>query len=1716
MFELRRNEVKQIRKRKIKMKKIAFIHLFLFLVNAITGGNPSNPKKFVSGKDVFGTRNFIENKGQFDKDLMGDYTIEALLDNGQEKIFFTNKGLVYELVKRYPLTEEQREAMEKGKHVTPKPAKIYHVNMNWLNANPNIAVEKSEKQSHYFTYGEAKYNSYAYKKLTYKNVYPNIDIEYIIPEDKDYGIKYNVIVHPGANVADIKIAYTGDVDKIKQTNDGNILIKTPLDDITEHAPTTFYENKQEVESLFSLKDGIIGFNLPKGYNKNQTLIIDPFVSSATSLTSTNFAFDVDYDYGGNTYIYGGLQAFKVAMYNSAGILQWTFSGIIASIPWSTAPFVNGDAEGNIAVDKANRKTYVGQGLNSNTGLGFNFGNEVIRLDAAGNYDNFAAKTDTINPEGTNFNEVWDIIVPCSTNSVILLGGGNFTLNAVNIDVSTGSSTPISFMPPNIIPSRDVISHAIDEAGSIFLIIGCNSVNCGNNGLYSVNSAFNGNIWNQWSGFNSFSEFYNKSSYLGYPGVASNGFNCLAVNNNYLFYYDGSNLAAYNKANGVLITSINVPSLTLMQQGGIAVDECNNLYLGGNSSILSYDFDGINFNALPSIPLGSSSANPYVFDIKLDKINGLLYVCGNGLVGVYSAINSQNTGTSVASFTYSTINFCSPNTYSFSPPITPTFVCAINNTPSYSWFFGDAVSGSADTSYLANPIHFYGNAGAYTVTLNIIYPCAVITRTQTIVITNSVVGIITTTNASCSNVSNGSASIAVPGISAGASYTWANGFSTQITSIATATNLSTGFYTITAADPSFTCPLIQTFQITSPPPLTINIVASSPTACAGTNITFTANTSGGTAGYTYTWTGGPNTQTRVVSQAIGGIYTYTVNSSDTNTCLLSNTVSVNFQVLPAVVIIPIPSICPLQTASLSAFGATNYTWLPTVSIGNTFTVNPASTSVYSVIGSVNGCVGTAVTTTVSVKPIPIPTLTSNSPVCSTQTLNLFAIGANTYQWSGPLGFISGAQNPTINPVSLNNAGTYSALVTGLNSCTAIATTSITILAPPSITISSAPACENQNLNLFSNAGAGATYTWSGISGLNSNLQNPVIANVALSQSGLYNVRVTSIQGCTNNAVVNALVVPPPFPVATLVGNGTLCAQALNGSPNTITLTSSGANAYTLSTPAYIANNNPSGSVNNLFTIPPFQNVTTVATATLTGSNGVCTNSSTVTFTIIPNPTVSVSSPTPVICAGQSFTYTSNGASSYTWSAGTPGLTTYTSPITIASPTVTSVYSVVGGSLGCNSGTQTNTLTVNPLPVLIPSSGSVCIGSAITLSVGGTAVNFTWSPNVGLSTTNGSTINASPSGYQTYNIVGEANTCTSSAQTFVYVWPLPTPTSSVSKNPICLNEITTLQGFGVGSSGGYEWKGPDGSIYLNQNVDLLAYNMDFAGTYTLIVTDGNGCKNATTTNLNIQPLPRGLLSGNNAGCIPFCTTLTFSSNSPSTTATWQYNQQLVSNQTSLSFTKCFNTMGNHQLTGYLFDAITGCSNTITSNITVYEKPQANFEYNPNKPIEGFDEVNFNSTSKGDNLSKYTWYFNANVPVYNNTGYQADTKSTNYLFDKAGIYTIALIVKNTWGCVDTVTKGIRVEPDFNVYVPNSFTPNEDDVNEVFQAKGTGIKLFKLFVFNRWGEQVFEANDITKGWDGNFKGQPCKSDVYVWKIRVTDTNGKVNDLQGHVTLYR
>jgi gliding motility-associated-like protein len=98
--------------------------------------------------------------------------------------------------------------------------------------------------------------------------------------------------------------------------------------------------------------------------------------------------------------------------------------------------------------------------------------------------------------------------------------------------------------------------------------------------------------------------------------------------------------------------------------------------------------------------------------------------------------------------------------------------------------------------------------------------------------------------------------------------------------------------------------------------------------------------------------------------------------------------------------------------------------------------------------------------------------------------------------------------------------------------------------------------------------------------------------------------------------------------------------------------------------------------------------------------------------------------------------------------------------------------------------------------------------------------------------------------------------------------------------------------------------------------------------------------------------------------------------------------------------------------------------------------------------------------------------------------------------------------------------VEAPYTFYIPNCFTPNGDGNNEMFFGEGTYIKTFHILIFDRWGNKIYESNDVTKGWDGKVQGgssgKLVEEDVYVWKIEIEDTNSKIHKYMGRVTLVR
>ena len=295
------------------------------------------------------------------------------------------------------------------------------------------------------------------------------------------------------------------------------------------------------------------------------------------------------------------------------------------------------------------------------------------------------------------------------------------------------------------------------------------------------------------------------------------------------------------------------------------------------------------------------------------------------------------------------------------------------------------------------------------------------------------------------------------------------------------------------------------------------------------------------------------------------------------------------------------------------------------------------------------------------------------------------------------------------------------------------------------------------------------------------------------------------------------------------------------------------------------------------------------------------------------------------------------------------------------------------------------------------------------------------------------------------------------------------------------------------------------------------MLFRSDYTLTAIDNNNCENSTATKVHVYALPQGyLVSQPPQGCAPLLAELQLNethNNSAITQVDWRMTQpKEQALNTQKAFTHQFTQAGHYTIVGTLKDA-NQCVNTTTTHIEVYPKPLADFTYYPEKPVEGVDDVVFNNTSKG--AKEFTWF----LQHQNNAQGEQEWSQMEhpvYRFNEPGIYPIILQASNQWLCSDTIVKTIKVEADFNVYIPNTFTPNEDGNNEYFLPITRGVKLYELMIFNRWGKKLFETNDPTKGWDGTYQGQACKQEVYIWKLIVSANNGQQKQLSGEVLLVR
>jgi len=491
----------------------------------------------------------------------------------------------------------------------------------------------------------------------------------------------------------------------------------------------------------------------------------------------------------------------------------------------------------------------------------------------------------------------------------------------------------------------------------------------------------------------------------------------------------------------------------------------------------------------------------------------------------------------------------------------------------------------------------------------------------------------------------------------------------------------------------------------------------------------------------------------------------------------------------------------------------------------------------------------------------PSASNNGPLCEGETLNLFTSTEieGIYNWTGPDGFTSTQQNPSIANVTTAASGTYSVTVTVAGCTSNAGTTEVRVNAipqPPDVKNNS-PICEGETLLLAASDVPGGSFYWTGPNGFTSTLQNPVIPNVTTAASGTYSVTVT-VDGCTSEPGTTTVLINPIPDTPAPSNNSPLCA---GGTLNLTNADVPGGSFY------WTGPNGFTSTQQN----PSIANVTTAASGTysVTVTVAGCTSepgTTSVVINAIPDtPAPSNNSP---LCAGGTLNFTTADVpgGSFYWT-GPNGFTSTQQNPSIANVTTAAsgIYSVTVTVAGCTSEPGTTTVVINAIPATpAPSNNSpLCAGGTLNLATGDVLGGiFNWSGPDGFTSTLQNPVipNVTTAASGTYSVAVTVDGCTSEpGTTTVVINAIPATPVPSNNSPLCAGGTLNLTTSDV-TGGIFNWTGPDGFTSTQQNPSIANVTTAASGTYSVTVTVAGCTSNAGTTSVLINPLPSAITGYN----------------------------------------------------------------------------------------------------------------------------------------------------------------------------------------------------------------------------------------------------------------
>ena len=1395
--------------------------------------------------DLFGKkRAFIENVGQYSDSLAKHGTMGKIrygFEGFDMPLFFTSKGLIHVQRKVKGLTHEEREALErKGmreEEIEKKSVVTDRViSMEWLDANPNPYIIAEDPIQAYHTYGRLPRRARAYKTLVYKEVYPGIDIVYSFTDNQQAGVEYRIILKPGADIGKVSLRFGGDTKSVRRGRTGNLLISSDINSLTQSSPVCYYQDRASTDQIrsaqsknpevhVSVANNILKFVLPKDYRPERTLVIDPFISGTGNLTG-NFAGkakDVNFDYAGNVYVVGGGSEaqYELAKYDPSGALLWTFSG---TVPGTSYPgWAFGQLYGGWTVEKNTGYTYLGQGIND-------LGAQIVRLDSNGQYDNF------ITNGNLNLLEMWKLFWICNGGQPEILTCGGSTSSNDNFGIFQAPS--IILTPQNVtgLPDNNTTGGCCQDISDITLDPKTNEIytyftsfhnsNGGtaavDNHIYKFAPPYTSStiLWNVPSGYLVLAEPYNRP-YMGgtYPTPTDNSANILAVNSTYLFYWDGVNLQAYNKATGSGVgTPLSITANQPLMEGGIYADECNNVFVGfPNGTIKVYLFNGSTFDdaAAPDIAIPGFPASS-VYSLAYDNARQLLYASGDGFVAAFDI--SAYCPTQV--YKVQVNGICSSNlavaTLSPSPPAGSivSYILLEGTTQISTNTTGQFTGLKPDSIYTIRAII---NEGCSGIEVSTPFSMPQISLSST------------TSAATCGNTNGSITALASAGLSP---YSYSiDGVHFQASGIFN--GLAGGTYSIYAKDANGCTGGVRVAIVNQDGPI-LNISKTDATCGNGAG-TLSATATGGNGLIQFSIDGIHFQNSGTFSGLGGGSYVLTAR--DAAGCTNSQPEQIVYAASsPSLFGSVTDAICGVQQGTILAQvtgGAAPYQYSVNAQPSQTSPIFPGlvAGNYNLVVNDANGCTASVPETIQEICIFSVSALSTNAE-CGAYDGSLTATVVN-----GTAPFLY-----SLDGINFSASNTFTYLQPGLYTVTAkdangtIATTTVLVgegCPSLSATVVSA-SCGNQNGSITAMGINGTEPYLYALNGGSFQLSNTFTGLAP----GIYVVTVQDVKGFTatvSDTVYNSC------PSVTAVGNNASCGLD-NGK-----IMATGSNGRL---PYQYSLDGVNFQISNLFSsLAPGYYIVTVRDSLKSLST------TSLTINNIPGPFVTASA-TSASCLNNDGSITAIG------SGGTGSLEYSLDSIHFQSSDLfsdlpTNTYMVyVQDSIGCVASQPTAVPLSNNLTLQLQSQDTICEGSTITLVATTNASTFSWTPLTGLSDTTQQDPVASPLSTTTYFVTVRTGPCLQTGSVIVVVNTAPNAYVG-NDTTICYGSSAQLSG-----SGGvkFVWSPPR---FLNDSslASPTASEMTSSTTYSLVVTDTIGCSSITPASVHIIVTPPAKVNAGN---------------------------------------------------------------------------------------------------------------------------------------------------------------------------------------------------------------------------------------------------------------